>query len=269
MHEKYLEPIIALAKKAGHAILEKYYAPNEIVVSKKSDNTPVTNVDLLANRIITEELSRLTPDFPVLSEEGPHIAYEERKKWHTYWLIDPLDGTAEFLHNSKEFGVNIALIENSRSIMGISYIPAMETCYYAYKGNGAFKKTSDALIKLKTNPINSEKIRVGMSKYIGIGKLNPFLSALKNYEIAYFGSSIKFCLLAEGVIDIYPRLGFNWEWDTAAGQCIVEEAGGLVIDTDFKPLRYNTREHLHSSPFLAVGDPNYDWQKYLPLLKND
>lgn len=268
-YENYLNSIIAIAKHAGQAILQIYNKSANYKVQFKADNSPLTEADLIANDIINADLHDLIPDIPILSEEGSAISYAKRSKWQTYWLVDPLDGTNEFISHSGEFTVNIALIENHRPVLGVSYAPARQTCYFACSGKGAFMEDVTGKIKaLHTKSIQNDTIKVVVSRNIGIEVLQPFLDHLDNSEIIYFGGSLKLCLVAEGAVDIYPRLGSNCEWDTAAGQCIVEEAGGIVVGLDFKPLQYNTKDSLYNPRFLVIADPSYNWQDYLRFLRN-
>ncbi len=265
----YLNSAIKIAKQAGREILQIYNRGDNLKFELKPDDSPLTEADLVAHNIINNELASLAPDIPVLSEEGADIPFDERKKWRTYWVVDPLDGTNEFLSHSGQFTVNIALIDNHKPVLGVSYAPASKLCYFACCGKGAFKE--DAFgnkLNLKTKTAVNGQIKVIVSKQVGIDNLQVFLQQLHKYELIYFGGSLKLCLVADGAVDIYPRLGLNCEWDTAAGQCIVEEAGGMVVDLDFVPLRYNTRESLYNPYFLVLGDPNYNWQKYLQFLKH-
>jgi 3'(2'), 5'-bisphosphate nucleotidase len=264
--ENYLGNVIELAKRAGCEILSIY--KKDIKFELKADDSPLTKADFIANDIISTGLSNLTPEIPILSEEGPDMPYQQRKQWEHYWLIDPLDGSSEFLKGTGDFTINIALINNNQPVLGVSYLPAHYTCYFACCGGEAIKEDADGKkIVLHTKTISSDKIRVAMSRNIEVEKLQPFLSKLGNYQLIYFGSSLKLCLVAEGLIDIYPRLGFIYEWDTAAGQCIVEQAGGMVVDLNFEPLRYNTKDSLYNPYFLVLGDISYNWQECLQFLK--
>lgn len=266
--EYYTKNIIKIAKQAGKEILELYQKDGDIKFELKADDSPLTEADLVAHDIINSGLNDLTSKIPVLSEEGENIPYQQRRNWERYWLIDPLDGTNEFIDHTGNFTVNIALIEDHQPILGVSYAPAKQTCYFAYQNSPAFKEDANGKINiLHTRSIPDDQIKVIVSKKSGIDKLQVFLSELDNHELIYYGGSLKLCLVAEGRVDIYPRLGLNCEWDTAAGQCIVEQAGGLVVDLDFKSLRYNTKDSLYNPYFLVLGDPNYNWQKYLKFLR--
>lgn len=268
-YKQYLNPVISVAKQAGKEILKLYKKDGHLAVKLKADDSPLTEADLVANDIVNSGLKALAADIPLLSEEGENIAYEERSKWGDYWLVDPLDGTNEFINHSGEFTVNIALIHNHKPVLGVSYAPAHFTCYFACIGEGAFREDADGeKCRLYTRKINSRKIKVVVSKNLGIKKLQKFLSNLDDHELIYYGGSLKLCLIAEGVLDVYPRLGANFEWDTAAGQCIVEEAGGAVVDLNFKQLQYNTKDSLYNPYFLVIGDRSYNWKEYAKFLND-
>ena len=268
--EYYLNNVIEIAKQAGQEILQIYNREQDLKFELKADDSPLTEADVVAHNIINKGLSNLAPDIPIVSEEGVDIPYEERKKWPSYWLVDPLDGTNEFLDHSGQFTVNIALIKNHEPILGVSYAPVPKLCYFASHGKGAFREDEFGnIVGLRTKATKQGQIKVVISKKIGVEKLQRFLAQLNKYELIYFGGSLKLCLVAEGAVDIYPRLGLNCEWDTAAGQCIVEEAGGMVVDLNFKPLSYNTKESLYNPCFLVLADPSYNWQKYLQFLQQE
>lgn len=265
-YECYLSDVIKIVKQAGHEILTFY--KKDVKYELKADDSPLTEADFVANDIISSGLNDLTPEIPILSEECPDIPYQQRRQWERYWLVDPLDGSSEFIKGTGDFTVNIALIDNNQPVLGVSYLPAHHTCYFAYRGGEAIKEDADGRkIVLHTKTVSGDKIKVAVSRNIEISRLQPFLSQLEKYQLVYFGSSLKLCLVAEGLVDIYPRLGFICEWDTAAGQCIVEQAGGMVVDLNFKSLRYNTKDSLYNPYFLVLGDISYNWQKYLQFLK--
>ncbi len=254
--------IMAIATEAGARILDIYNT--DFAVENKDDNSPLTAADMAAHRHICEKLEQLTPDIPILSEESSTIPYSERKQWRQYWLVDPLDGTREFIKRNGEFTVNIALIENDRSILGVIYIPVTAEGYSASIGNGANKHDKYGnVISITANKTSKHAITIAGSRSHGNPRLQEFIAGLDNPEVLSIGSSMKFCLVAEGKADIYPRFGPTSEWDTGAAQCIVEEAGGLVVDTELNKLRYNTKESLLNPPFLVIADPTFDWQQYL------
>lgn len=255
-------PVIELARLAGEKILEVYDTAFE--VTHKIDKSPVTAADMGAHRIIEAGLAALPFPFPVLSEEGLHIDYSIRKQWPTYWLIDPLDGTREFVKRNGEFSVNIALIDNHRSVLGVVYAPVMKRLYYASATNGAYKQEAGSPIEpIKVRATSGEKITIAGSRSRSDARLARYLDRLGDHTLISIGSSLKACLVAEGKADLYPRLGATSEWDTAAAQCVVEEAGGAVTAIDMQPLRYNTKESLLNPNFFAFGDKSRDWSRYL------
>jgi 3'(2'), 5'-bisphosphate nucleotidase len=260
--DKLLEDIMQLAVEAGHEILRIY--ETDYAIEHKDDMTPLTEADMAAHHIIDAGLQRLTPNIPILSEESVKIPFEERQQWSCYWLVDPLDGTREFIKRNGEFTVNIALIENGASVLGVVYAPVLKMSYYARQGAGAFRKENGKPAeRIQTRrPCASPVLVAGSRSHRG-DSLNAFLERLANYEIISVGSSLKSCMVAEGSADIYPRLGPTSEWDTAAAQCVVEEAGGRITDTKMQTLRYNTKDSLLNPYFFVSGDPDRDWSEYL------
>lgn len=251
-----------IAKTAGQEILKIY--ESDFSISQKDDRTPLTNADLASHNYICQQLSLLTPDIPILSEESSGIPYSQRKSWQQYWLVDPLDGTREFIKRNGEFTVNIALVEKNRPVLGVINIPVSGTTYFACRELGAFKQSdNEPAKKIKTKKTSSEKFTVAGSRSHASDKQHTFTNTLGNVELISIGSSLKFCLVAEGKVDIYPRFGPTSEWDTAAAQCIVEEAGGLVTDTEMNILTYNKRESLINPDFLVIADKSFDWTPYL------
>lgn len=267
----HLEKLIDIAAEAGAAISEVYHTAFE--VSYKEDCSPLTMADQRSHEIIQSRLTELSPRFPVLSEEGKDIPYEERKGWEYFWLVDPLDGTKEFVKRNGEFTVNIALIHGNKPVAGMIYIPEKKTYYFATEGLGAYKLVSvnttlprlsyeDLLKESQRLPSDERKVQDGMplriigSRSHASKKLEEFVKAMKqkhpDVAILSAGSSLKFCLVAEGTADVYPRFGPTMEWDTAAGQCIVEESGGVVIDMSRKRLTYN-KESLLNTDFIVCG----------------
>lgn len=265
--EELLSATVKLAKRAGAEILKIYRNPNSFNVSIKKDNSPVTQADLVANQIIVTGLTQLTPEIPIISEESANITYSQRENWDLFWLVDPLDGTKEFIHNTDEFTVNIALIKNNSPILGVIYIPIYDETYFALANVGAWdQKKNESAKQIFTRKPLANKLVIAISRRHGLSKLQDFLDQLGEHEIVHYGSSIKSCLVAAGEVDIYPSFGHTSEWDTAAAQCIVEAAGGAIIDWQGKPLRYNTKKDLLNPPFLAVGDKNYPWHTYFTAL---
>ncbi|HHH49308.1 MAG TPA: 3'(2'),5'-bisphosphate nucleotidase [Gammaproteobacteria bacterium] len=257
-----LNDIIDLAADAGERILEVYQTDFDI--TQKEDDSPLTAADMAAHNAIVAGLSILTPELPILSEESAKIPFEERKQWQTYWLVDPLDGTREFIKRNGEFTVNIALIDRHESILGVIYAPVSGLTYYAARGHGAYKRIKDGeATRIHTRKKEPGRTTVAGSRSHRGDSLKAFLAHIGEHDIVSMGSSLKSGLVAEGKADIYPRLGPTSEWDTAAAHCIVDEAGGRITKTDLSPLRYNTKESLLNPEFLAVGDPDYDWVRFL------
>jgi len=253
---------IKIAVEAGLKILDIYQG--DFDVQSKEDNTPLTSADMAAHFHILESLQILTPDLPVLSEEAADIPFSVRKTWTTYWLVDPLDGTREFIKRNGEFSVNIALIHQHKSILGVINIPVQKTTYFAYKDNGSFKSIEKSEIKkIHCRDADKDNLVIAGSRSHLSDKLKGFLDKLGSPEVIPMGSSLKSCLVAEGIADLYPRLGLTSEWDTAAAHCIVEEAGGRITKTDMQPLLYNTKESLLNPEFFVFGCSNINWSSYL------
>ena len=256
-----IKAVIDIAIEAGAQILEVY--DTDFDVTRKDDNSPLTEADMAAHDTIMQGLARLTPELPILSEESADIPFAERAQWRRYWLVDPLDGTREFVKRNGEFTVNIALIDDHESVLGVVYTPVTGVTYYAARGLGAFKTLPDqTTTSLHTRNKPADHTIVAGSRSHRGDSLNAFLHRIGSHEILSMGSSLKSCLVAEGSADIYPRLGPTSEWDTAAAQCIVEEAGGRLTTTDMQDLRYNTKDSLLNPHFVVIGDPQFDWGQY-------
>jgi 3'(2'), 5'-bisphosphate nucleotidase len=261
--QRLVDDVLAIAENAGRAIMSIY--TRRFGIMEKSDRSPVTEADLAAHEIILEQLETLTPGLPILSEEDTAPRFDERRQWRDYWLVDPLDGTREFIKGNGEFSVNIALISDHRPIMGVVYAPPNGTWYFAMRGRGAFKRVAHgALFPIQTRSWDGAHIVVAGSRAHRTERFEAFLRGFESYDVICLGSSLKSCLVAEGKADIYMRYGATSEWDTAAAQCIVEEAGGRLMDLDLNPLAYNTKESLINPSFMVVGDPRHEWRGYLP-----
>lgn len=253
-----IESVVALSHAAGDAILEIY--DTDFDVEQKDDDSPLTRADLAAHRRIIEGLEALTPDVPILSEEAGLPPYSERADWMTYWLVDPLDGTKEFINRNGEFTVNIALIRDGRPVLGVVYVPVARTTYIGCEGRGAERRDAEGVAEPIGVAIESENpVRVVGSRSHRGDSLNRFLELVGNVELHPVGSSLKFCYVAEGSADIYPRLGPTSEWDTAAAQAVVEQAGGAVLTLDGTPLSYNRKEEILNPFFLVIGPQDHDW----------
>jgi 3'(2'), 5'-bisphosphate nucleotidase len=262
MPQTTIDQVIAIARQAGEAIMQHYQAGIE--VQRKEDNSPLTQADLAAHKIIEAGLSALVPDLPVLSEESAAIPFSTRRQWDKYWLVDPLDGTREFIKRNGEFTVNIALIEHHQPVMGVVYAPALNLLFYAAKGHGAFRQFGHKLPQpIKAREFESYQVTVAGSRSHASEELLRFLDRMGPHILISMGSSLKICLVAEGRADVYPRLGLTSEWDTAAAQCVLEEAGGRLVGMDGQPFKYNLKESLLNPHFFAVGSGDHDWTQYL------
>ncbi|HXH04373.1 MAG TPA: 3'(2'),5'-bisphosphate nucleotidase CysQ [Candidatus Competibacteraceae bacterium] len=262
-----LAPVLALAQEAAERILEVYR--DVFQVSEKADRSPVTAADLVSHEVLTRGLTRLTPAIPVLSEESAAVPYLERRQWPRLWLVDPLDGTREFIKRNDEFSINIALVENQRAVFGLILMPVGGVCYYAWAGGGAYKLVpGQAAQPIHTRRIGPQQpVRIAGSRSYRGRPLQTYLEYLGRHDYLAVGSALKSCLVAEGKADLYPRFGPTAEWDTAAAQIILEEAGGHLTDTFMRPLRYNARPTLINPDFFAFGDSSRDWSQYLPRRK--
>jgi 3'(2'), 5'-bisphosphate nucleotidase len=267
--EQLLQPVTAIALRACEAVLEIYNS--DFAIEHKDDDTPLTAADLASHHSICKDLEGLTPGIPILSEESDSLPYTARQSWDTYWLVDPLDGTREFVKRNGEFTVNIALIHKHRPVLGAVYVPVSKSGFFASIGKGAYRvDNGETPVRIHTRPASPNHLTVAGSRTHGNDLQQRFIDSLgPGTKTVTIGSSIKFCLVAEGKIDIYPRFGPTSEWDTAAAQCIVEEAGGMVTDTRFRPLQYNTKESLLNPHFLVIGDKQFDWKRYLINVRSE
>lgn len=252
MHSFNINDINRIATEAGKRILDVYNS-DSFGVELKSNNSPLTKADQVAHEFICEALSNLQPNIPILSEENKEItAYETRKDWNTFWLVDPLDGTKEFIKRNGQFTVNIALIENGIPVLGVVYAPVLSTLYYAEKNKGAYRIKNNKTERLLPKQNTSEKIRVVASNSHLNQATQDYIATLStDVEYVKMGSSLKFCVLAEGAADIYPRLGPTMEWDTGAAHIVVKEAGMEIYNHETgTPLIYN-KENLLNPSFVA------------------
>ncbi|MEH6543301.1 MAG: 3'(2'),5'-bisphosphate nucleotidase CysQ [Porticoccaceae bacterium] len=268
INKALMDAVIELAVEAGAAIL-KVYEQDDFVVNTKDDDSPLTAADLAAHRVLAGGLRRLTPNIPVLSEEAEVPDFAERATWQRYWIIDPLDGTKEFVKRSGEFTVNVALIENQVPVLGVVYVPVTQLTYCGLAGVGAWRRDSESTLAITTRSMSgrgasaAQPVSVVASRSHGADMVDQWLSALEqrvdHVALCNMGSSLKLCLVAEGVADVYPRLAPTCEWDTAAAQAVVEAAGGQVVTGDMSPLRYNTKAEMLNPYFYVLGDTAYAW----------
>jgi len=254
-YHAYLEPLKNIAREAGASILDVYQEEGDFGVETKSDDSPLTRADKAANQVICEGLANLTPEIPIISEENKQIPYEERKSYSQFWLVDPLDGTKEFIKRNGEFTVNIALVSDRRPVLGVVFAPVLGNMAWAIKGKGAWMEKEGRRDRLQSPGfrLSDPGLRVVCSR----SHLNPatqdFIDRLEQPEKVSRGSSLKFLIIAAGEAHIYPRLGPTMEWDTGAAHIILEEAGGRVEVADSRqPLLYN-KESLLNPEFIAMG----------------
>ncbi|HZF17642.1 MAG TPA: 3'(2'),5'-bisphosphate nucleotidase CysQ [Steroidobacteraceae bacterium] len=257
--EPLLRAIGDIARRAGAEILDVYRS-KDLGATAKADRSPLTLADLRAHEVIAQALGSLMPDIPILSEEGASIPFEVRATWQRHWLVDPLDGTKEFVRGNGEFTVNIALIAGHEAQLGVVYVPVTETLYSGGPGLGAWRQVgAGPATEIRVQAQASAPLRVIGSKSHRGNTLDALLAKLGPHVFVPVGSALKFCLVAEGAADFYPRLGPTSEWDTAAAHAVVVGAGGTVIETSGAPLRYNARRDLVNPHFLVFGDRSRNW----------
>mgnify|MGYP000194525262 CR=1 FL=1 len=250
-----LASVVKIAREAGDAIMT-LYRQGETQTWTKKDDSPLTEADLASHHVIVNGLTALTPDIPVLSEESTDITWQERSQWNKYWLVDPLDGTKEFIKQNGEFTVNIALIENNQPVLAAVYAPALDTMYYASTAQGSYVvENKQPPVKLSLHENVNLPIKVVGSRSHPSPEMANFVAQFESAEIVPTGSSLKFCLVAQGIAHIYPRLGPTMEWDTGAGHCIATCAGATVTQLSGKVLDYNNKESL-LNPLFIVANPN-------------
>lgn len=258
-----LPTVAALAVQASAKIMAIY--DTTLVVEQKDDDSPLTVADMASHEALVEGLVRLTPDIPVLSEESAAAVGPERMQWQRLWLVDPLDGTREFINHNGEFTVNIALVDDHAPVLGVVWVPARSMGYFAIRGEGAFRQQEGhAPERIRAQVPAAAPPRVVGSRSHAGPAMGPFLDAVGPHELVSVGSALKFCLVAEGSADVYPRLGPTWAWDTAAAQIVAEEAGARVLGADGRPLRYNTGEDLLNPYFIVFADDSRDWVAMMP-----
>lgn len=257
-----LDKVVKISEKAGRAVMD-VYTGGDFGASQKEDDSPLTKADLASNDIITTELSSLVPTRPVLSEESREVPFEERKDWRDLWIVDPLDGTKEFIKRNGEFTVNIALVSEGRPTLGVVHAPALGVTYFAATGEGAYKKSAGRTERIHADDWHGKTLKVVASRSHLSESVKSFVEKLEGeVEFVSMGSSLKLCLVADGSAHLYPRFGPTMEWDTAAAQCVVEEAGGRVTSLDGLPITYN-REDLKNGYFIVVGEPPFPFAEYL------
>jgi 3'(2'), 5'-bisphosphate nucleotidase len=258
-----LPKVVALAEKAGAAVMEVYARGDFETTYKKEDDSPLTRADLASHRLLVDGLRALAPAWPVLSEESKEVPYAERQAWERYWLVDPLDGTKEFIKRRDEFTVNVAMIERGEPVLGVVLAPALAELYYAARDRGSFKRRGDqAPGPIEVSDYRISGVTMVVSRSHASAEVEALVRKIGPSESLSIGSSLKLCLVADGRAQLYPRLGPTMEWDIAAAQCVVEEAGGTVTDLSGRRLRYN-KPSLENPPFIVCGAPPFPWQEYL------
>jgi 3'(2'), 5'-bisphosphate nucleotidase len=260
------EAVAEITADAGRAILEIY--EGEFEVTHKADRSPLTEADLASHRVIRDALARLTPDIPLLSEESAEVDFDTRSQWTEYWLVDPLDGTKEFVNRNGEFTVNIALIRGHDPVLGVVHAPVSGVTYTGVVGSGATRRSARGVDEPAHAPMHvpihvqvpcADPVRIVGSRSHANPALARYLEPLGEYQLVSMGSSLKFCLLAEGKADFYPRLGPTSEWDTAAAHAVLLAAGGRIVTLDGRPLQYNLKVSFLNPEFLAIADADRDW----------
>lgn len=251
--------LVEVARLAGEAVLEIYRRP-DFEVAFKADASPVTAADLASQTLILERLGRIAPDVPVLSEEAAALPFAERRPWKRLFIVDPLDGTREFVNRNGEFTINIALVEEGVPILGVVFAPTLDCTWWGAAENGAFRLDRQGPARTVEVGETGGDLRVLASRSHGGEMLEAFLGFLPRHRRISVGSSVKFCHVAEGAADFYPRLSPTQEWDTAAGDAILRAAGGQVLTLEGAPLRYN-KEDLRSPFFVALGTRAVPWQE--------
>ena len=264
LNEQLISSTVEITKEAGEAITEIYNSDFDYQLKK--DLSPITAADNLSHIIITKRLKILTPEIPVLSEENCDIPYKIRANWAKYWLVDPLDGTKEFIKRNGEFTVNIALIENNTPIFGVIHLPVTSETYWGSQVNGSFYSSGNNDVKeIRVSENHQNPIRLVASRSHPSEMLNSLLKKIVDYEIIEVGSSIKFCHIASGQADCYPRFGPTSEWDTAAGEAIVSSAGGHVVAASGNSMKYNVKEE-YLNPNFIVSNGKIISERILSLI---
>lgn len=258
-----LDAVAAIAESAGRAIIEVY--ETDFAVESKHDASPITEADRRANEVIRAGLEALPDPRPILSEEARTVPWEVRRHWREYWLVDPLDGTKEFIQRNGQFTVNIALVRGGQPVLGVVHVPVTGVTYGGIVGRDAWRRaTGGKKQQIRVRPLGEGPVRVVGSRSHRGPDLDGYLARLGPHEMVPMGSSLKFCLVAEGGADVYPRLGPTSEWDTAAAEAVLRAAGGRVVANDGEPVKYNKGPDLLNPWFIASGDDSRDWTSYLP-----
>ena len=254
--------VLATVAKASRRVMDIYHT--DFQVQRKPDGSPITSADLAAHEIISEGLGSLEPGVPIVSEEGEIPAFVERSSWRQYWLVDPLDGTRGFAARSGEFTVNVALVSDAEPVLGVVAVPVCGTSYAAVHAGGARLVHADGVRRsIHTRRLCHQQVVVLRSRTRRHADVDRLIAKLGKVRVMRASSSLKACLVARGLADLYPAFGPTSEWDTAASQCLLEEAGGALTDLSLQPLRYNRSASMENPAFIAVGDARADWKNLL------
>ncbi|MDC0225514.1 3'(2'),5'-bisphosphate nucleotidase CysQ [Gammaproteobacteria bacterium] len=265
-YKESIDKLIEISFNAGKAIMDIYNT--DFVSKEKKDHSPITEADIVSNEIITNALKKLAPDIPILSEESANISFSDRAKWNEYWLVDPLDGTKEFIKKNGEFTTNIALIRGNRPVFGVIHAPAKSETYWGAEEIGAYMLNGDVESDSKKISVyrpNNSEIRIISSRSHPSPQLRSLFARLTQYNVIEIGSSLKFCKIAAGEADCYPRLGPTSEWDSAAGEIIALSAGGIMTDLKGHPIRYNLKRD-YLNPSFVLSNNTKDQEKILSLI---
>jgi len=264
--EALASQVLPVLQRAGEAILSHYSAVESVVIHIKEDRTPLTTADLASHEIIGQALKQLTPDIPVLSEEADIPELEQRRDWPAVWLVDPLDGTREFIDANDQFCISVALVENGSATIGLIHSPVLGLSYCGIPNKGCWRIDQQQRREISCRSMPKNPILIS-----GNRRFTPDMLACEDYLKGHFGevkrlvqgSAMKFCMVAEGKADIYPCFGPTGEWDTAAGQAIVEAAGGSMMSLNYQPFRYNQRPTMLNGGFFTLADTQFNWRPVL------
>lgn len=260
--EQWREGVLAIARDAARRIMQVHDAGFDVV--RKADASPLTEADLASHRCIVAGLEALTPEVPVLSEESADvIPAHVRRGWRRLWVVDPLDGTREFIKRNNEFCINIALVDDGVPVFGLILAPVTGVAWHGVPGQGAYRLDGDGERRITVRKPAVAPLRVAASRSHLDPRTHALMQRIGRTEAIGMGSALKFCLLAEGGMDVYPRFAPTSEWDTAAGQAILEAAGGSLLDPRGRAFRYNQRESLLNGDFIALGDASLPWPSWL------
>ncbi|MDX1756678.1 MAG: 3'(2'),5'-bisphosphate nucleotidase CysQ [Marinobacter sp.] len=248
-YQSLLQDVIRIADQASQKVMDIYRS--DFKVEYKADESPITAADLASHRVIVEGLRNLSHDIPILSEEAASAPWSERRRWHRFWLVDPIDGTKDFTQRTGEFTVNIALVEHGEPVLGVVTAPALKEAYWGVKGQGAWKRDRTGRVRRISVVVPKAEKRIVASKNHLNDETRAFIEKIGEHQLVQAGSSLKFCKIAEGHADIYPRLGPTCEWDTGAAHAVLAAAGGKVETLDGQPLRYGKEDVLN--PYFVAS----------------